>query len=191
MNLLVTYVIEVIKAYILKLLLDSLHTETVRERRVNVHSLKRYCSLSVFLLRRKRTHVMESVAELYKDNSDILVHGKKHFSDIFYMCFFLIGNLNLNYLCKSINEHSNLLTKHFGQKLKARFIRAILYRVVQKCGTNGICIETKLGDDARHRYRMAYIGLAAESELSLVKTCRIIISFGYLLDIIISFAALK
>ena len=57
---------------IFKLLLYLLHTETVSERRVNVHSLKRGLSSLGVCLDGESTHIVKSVAELYKYNSDVL-----------------------------------------------------------------------------------------------------------------------
>ena len=184
LHLLIAYVIKVEEAEILKLLLDSLDTETVSQGCVNIHRLKGDGTLAILLLCRKSTHIMKSVAELDKDNADILGHSEQHLTDVLNMSLLLIGNLYLNYFSKSVDEKSHLLAEHLGNDLKIGLIGTVLHRIVKEGCTDRVGVKTELGNDRGHRNGMADIRLAAETHLSLVELICIVIGLDYLVEIV-------
>ena len=157
----------------------------MRKRGIYMHRFKRNGTLTVLSLCRESTHIMKSVAKLDEDNANILIHCKEHLTDILNMRLFLVGNLYGNNLRKTVNERRNILTEHFGNDLKACFIRAVLHCIVQERGTNRVGIKPKLSNDNSHRNGMRYIRLTALTELSCVKLVSIQICLFYLFDIII------
>ena len=191
MNLVITNSVEVIKADVLKLLLNTLNTEAVCQGSVNIHGLESDCTLTILLLCRKSTHVVKSVTKLDEDNTNILVHGEKHLTNVLNMSLFLICHLNLNNLGKAVNKHSNVTAKHLRKYIKISFICAILHGVMKKCRTNRIGIKTKLCNDCCNSHGMADIRLTAKAHLSLVELIGIIICLGYTCKVIISLALLK
>ena len=64
--------IEVEQSEVFKLLLDPLHTEAVSERCIYLHRFKRYGALFFLRFCAQCAHIVESVAELYKDDAYIL-----------------------------------------------------------------------------------------------------------------------
>ena len=117
---------------IFKLLLDLLHTESVCERRVHVHGLKR-CGTSLGIgLYRKRTHIVKSVTKLDKYNSYVLGHRKKHFTKIFDMRLFLVLDIKRYELCKSVYEHCDLCAKHLLYLREVCLVGAILHGIVKQ-----------------------------------------------------------
>ena len=140
--LIVTYSVKVVKADILKLLLNTLNTKTMCQWRINIHGFKGDSTLPVLFFCRKSTHIVQSITEFNENNTNIPVHCKKHLTDILNMRLFLVGNLYLNYLGKTVNKNCNVLTEHFCNRFKIRFISTILNGVVKKRGTDGIGIKT-------------------------------------------------
>ena len=55
---------------VFKLMLDFLHTETVRKRRIDIHCLKCDSPLPILALCPQRTHIMKAIAKL-NENDDI------------------------------------------------------------------------------------------------------------------------
>ena len=65
-------------------------TESLSQRRIDLHRL---LSLLLLLGRRhiaKSTHIMQSVGKLDQDDTDILRHGKEHLTEILCLNFYLI-----------------------------------------------------------------------------------------------------
>ena len=79
------------------------------KRGINIHCFECYSSLSVLFFRGESSHIVKSVAELYKYNTYILIHRKKHLTDIFYMRLLLVGYLYGYDLRKTVDKHGNVL----------------------------------------------------------------------------------
>ena len=180
--------VKVVQSCVFKLLFDLLDTETVCERRVHVHGFKSRNASFCLGLCVKSPHIVKSVAELNENDSDILRHCKKHFSDILDMSFFLIDNVDILDFCQSVHQHGNIRTEKAAQLVKAGLFTAVLNGIVQKCGTDRIRIETERKHDLRYGDRVDDVWVAAVSELSLVKGCGVFIGFVNFGNIVISAA---
>ena len=112
---------------------------------------------------------MKSVAELYEYDSDILVHGKQHFSDILYLLVFFILYLQRNDFGKSANQKRNILAEKFLYVAKVGFIRTILNGVVKQCGTDRIGVKSESRHYLGNSQGMGNIWLSALSELSAMQ----------------------
>ena len=156
-----------------------------------MHCLKSYGSLSILLLCRKGTHIMEAVAKLDEYNSNVLVHRKKHFSYILNMRLFLVLDLHLHNFGKTVNKHSDSATKHLVKNIKVCLVRAVLHCIMKEGRTYRVCIKAKLGNNRCHLYRMRHISLATKTKLSLMHLVGIQKSLLNLLNIITTVTLVK
>ena len=139
----ITNGIQISQRQILQFLLDTLNTKTVRQGSVHVHCLQCRSTPLMLRLRRKGTHIMKSVAELDKDNTNILGHGQKHLTDVFHLCFFFILDIDVLQFSQTVHQHSYAFAEQAPQDVQIGLIGTILYRVVQKGSTNGIRIKSQ------------------------------------------------
>ena len=131
-DLLIPDGVEVLQSEILKLLLDLLNTETVSERCIHVHRFERGGTSLVLRLCVERAHIVQSVAQLYEDNTNVLRHREKHFTDVLHMCFFFIDDTDIRHFRESVDEKGYIVAELRADHVKARFIRAVLDCIVKK-----------------------------------------------------------
>ena len=95
--------VEVVESQILKLLFYGSDTESVSDRRIDVHGLESSVPLlfegTVF----QSPHIVEAVAELDYHNADILRHGKEYLTDILSLLLLLGGGGYLAQLCDTVH----------------------------------------------------------------------------------------
>ena len=152
--------VEILQREIFQLLLDALHTKAMRQGRINVHGLKRRDTLFIFRLCGKGAHIMQAVAQLDKDHTDIFRHGKQHLAQVFHALFFFIGKRDVHKIGDRIAEFT--ANEIHGDT------RAVLNRIMQKRRADGIRVKLKPCHNFRNRYRMRDISLAAVAELPLM-----------------------
>ena len=112
---------------------------------------------------------METVAKLDEDHADILGHGQKHLTDILHLRFFLILDIDILQFGQSVHQKRHIVTEPTAQNAQVGLIGAILHRIVQKGGTNGIRIQSQRSNDLRYRDRMGNIRITAVAELPFVQ----------------------
>ena len=132
--------VKVPERQIFYLVLDSPDTETVSYGRIDVHGLQSCVPLLVCGTELERSHIVEAVAELYYDNSDILRHGKEDFSYVLCLLFLFGEKGYLAQLCNAVNQHCHVLAEKLSQLFKGGV--RILHNVVEKSGTDSIRIHT-------------------------------------------------
>ena len=74
--------IEVLHTKVLELYLYLADTKSLRDRTVDILCLSGDTLLCLLGLVLERTHIVQSVCQLYEDDSDILCHGEKHLAQI-------------------------------------------------------------------------------------------------------------
>ena len=127
------------------------------------------------------THIVESVAQLYENDADILRHGEKHFTDVFHIRFFLVLDVYYLHFGKSVYKHSNVITETLSYRLDIRLIRTVLDGIVQKSRAYRVRVKSERRYYLSDCYGMGDIRLAADTELSLVQSlCVKICSFDFL-----------
>ena len=77
---------------ILQLPLDRINTQTVSQRRIDLHRLARNRLLLMHRHKLHRPHIMQPVGQFYHNYTDILSHCQKHLTVVFDLLFFL-GNI--------------------------------------------------------------------------------------------------
>ena len=92
-DLLVALGVEILKRHVLKLPLDLLHAEPVRERRVDFHRLHGLGDLLGRGLVLKRPGIMEPVGNFDQDDADVLAHGHEHLAKVLHLLLFGRGVL--------------------------------------------------------------------------------------------------
>ena len=104
--------------------------EAVSQRRIDVHGLKSRLSPLRIGLDLKGSHIVQTVTKLNKDHSNVLRHSKKHLTDILYMSLFLILNIQLYQLGKTVNQHGDLFSESLFDLTEIGLIGTVLYRIV-------------------------------------------------------------
>ena len=138
---LITNGIEVTNAKIFQLLLDLLHTKTVCQGCIHLHGLQCGNTTLVVRLDLQGAHIMQSIAQLNENDANVLVHGKQHFAQVFDMRLFLVLDLERHDLGKTVNELCYILAEQLFDLLEVGLISAILNRVMQKGGADGIRVK--------------------------------------------------
>ena len=106
-------------------------------------------------------------------DTNILGHGEQHLTDVLHVRFFLILDVDVVDLRQSIDEHRDLRTEFCGDRWQIRLVRAVLHRIVQKRGANGVGIQPECGYNLCDGDGMGDVRIPADTELSLVERCRI------------------
>lgn len=120
-------------------------------------------------MRRKRgqtSHVVQSVCQLYDDDSIVFCHGKKHFSEVLRLLLLDVFELKFVKLRNSLDE-----IKHFVAEIFLYVIigcGSVLDDVVQKRGHYGGFVEAQIDENFRHGARVNYIRFSGFSELPVV-----------------------
>ena len=177
--------VEVLQRQIFKLALDFLNTETVGKRCVDVHGLERDAALFCVGLCREGAHIVQTVGKLDEDDADVFGHGKKHLAQVLDAFLFAVFKVNIDKLCKPVDQLANLVAEHFADRLAVGFVLAVLERVVQKGGAHRVGVQLQLRDDDGDGYGVRDIFLTRAAKLPFVQRMRIIISFFDLIKIVL------
>ena len=66
--------------------LDFVQAQSVGERCINIQGFARNLVLFVGWLRFQRAHVVQAVANLDKDNTDVIAHSEQQLFEVFCLC---------------------------------------------------------------------------------------------------------
>ena len=102
-NLPIILCVKMLECQILKLAAQFAHAQTVRNRRVDVHSLLRNATTLFRFEELKRAHVVKSVSEFHKDYAHVLNHSEQHFSYVLGLLLLLRDVAYLRNLCQPVN----------------------------------------------------------------------------------------
>ena len=76
----------VAEAEVFELGLDFVQAQSVGERSINIQGFARNLVLFVGRLRFQRAHVVQTVANLDKDHTDVIAHGEQQLFEVFCLC---------------------------------------------------------------------------------------------------------
>ena len=118
---------------------------------INVHGLQGDGTLFLGRANVKGAHIMETVGKLYENNAKILGHCQEHLTQITDagLLLGLEGNIQLGH---AVYDIGNVRTKLSAHILQGNAVGAILHRIVEKSGANGICIQLTFVHDGSHSY---------------------------------------
>ena len=104
--------IQILKAQILHFRFDLGNTQTMCQRRIDIHGF--LCFFPLFFRRHivQCPHVMQTVGQFDQNNTDILCHCQKHLTIVFCLNFFFCGVRQLTQFCNTVNQNGDFLTEN-------------------------------------------------------------------------------
>ena len=152
---------------VLELLLDLLHAEAVRERRVDVEGLAGDALLLPLRQGGQGAHVVEPVGELDDEDPEVLRHRHQHLAHGGGLLRLLGVEAHPVELGDPVDDGG-----HVGAELGLEVGEAdagVLDGVVQQRRGDGGVVEAELGHDAGHGQRVLDVGLARLADLPGVR----------------------
>ena len=145
--LLIALRVKVLERQILQLPLGALHTETVRDGRVDLHRLKRLGALLLGGLVGHRAHIVQAVGDLDEDDADVLGHGHEHLAQVLHLLVLFAGILHAAELRDALDDVRNGGAELAGNILMGEV--RVLDHVVQERSNDGVFIQTHVDGDIR------------------------------------------
>ena len=111
-------------------------------------------------------HIVQSVAQFYNHDADILAHGQQHLAQVLGLAVLDIRELDLGQLGDAVNEQRDLgaeLLLDLGHR-----DRRVLGHIVHEGRGNALAVHAQLHQNLRHRKRVADVRLAAAAALLAV-----------------------
>ena len=166
--------IQVLHTQVLQLLLDLLHTQAVGQGGVDLHGLQGGDAALVIGLGVQCAHVVQTVAELDENDADVLGHGQKHLAESLDVSLLLVVDLQGHDLGQTLHQHGHVGAEALGDLLAVGLFSAILHRVVEQGGADGVGIQLQSRHDLGHGDGVGDVGITALAELPLVELGRIV-----------------
>ena len=98
---------QVLEGDILQLPLDLLHTQAVRQRRVNIHGLPAFFQLLFRGLVLHGAHIVKPVGDLDEHHPDVLGHGHEHLAQVFHLSLLGGGEVGTGQLGDALHQLGN------------------------------------------------------------------------------------
>ncbi len=144
--------IQIAESEVLEFAADFAHSQTVSQRRVNIHGLARNGFSPVGGKISKRPYVVEAVGEFHHDDANVIRHGEQHLAEILGLLFFFGCERNLADLGYAIDDMSD-----FGAEKLFDFLergQGVFDDVVQESDADGYRIHLLLRQKIRDFERM-------------------------------------
>ena len=171
-DVVIAHGVEVFQAGVLQLPFDLLHTETVRQRGVDIHRLARFGDLLGRSLVFHRARVVQPVADLDEHHADVLAHGHEHLAQILHLLLLERGIFDARQLRDALDQRRDRLTELPGDLVIGRV--GVLDAVVQDRAQDRVSVQPGLRNDLRDGQRMDDIRRAVLAELPVVLGARIV-----------------
>ena len=156
----------------------------MRKRRVNLNRFKRFFAAFFLGLCVHGSDIVKPVRKFYQNNANIFCHGKQHFSDIFYLLLFAGIERKFVQFGNAVDKLHDVFAELFFYLIYG--YGSVFYRIVQKCGDNGVRITFVRRKNLCDMNGVRDIRLSALSELPLMGGGREIERFPYPLHIVVS-----
>ena len=141
-----------------------MQTETVGERRVDIHGFLGDALLLVGLLKVQSAHVVQPVGQLDHGNAYVVRHGEYHFADVFRLRLFLGVEGHHVDLGHAVHDVGHLFSEQLVELVDGGI--RILHGIVQKSGGHGMLVKAHLGQRKRHGGGMQDIRISRQTQLS-------------------------
>ena len=151
-DLLVRAGVQRLEREILELPLDLLHTEAVRERRVDLEGLGRDAPLLGRRERAQRAHVVEPVRELDQQDADVARHRDDHLADVLGLRELARLELELVELGQAVDDLGDVVAELAADRLERH--GGVLDGVVQEPGLERRRVQPEIREDQRDRERV-------------------------------------
>ena len=146
---------------VLQLPLDGVHSETVRQRCVDLERLARFRRLLLGRHGPQRSHVVQTVGEFDHQDPDIAGHGDDHLADRLRGAGGAV--LDLVQLGDTVDQRGHLIAEVRGERLQ-RVVGVLDGVVEQRCG-NGWRRHAQFGKDLGDGHGMSDVRLTATAPL--------------------------
>ena len=147
--------------------LYSIQSETIGQRGIEIKRLACYLAAFLFFLTFYVSHIVEAVAYLDEDDTDVFTHREEELLEIFGLCFGLCTKDAAGNLCQSVNNLCYLCAEDILNIING--IVGILNRVMEQSSANaGRAKSHLLGCYDGNREGMYHIWLAAGTCSTLV-----------------------
>ena len=120
----------IMKGKILQFRLNLIQSQAVSQRRIDIECLAGNLILLVGRLRCQGTHVVQTVANLDEDDTDVLAHGQQQLLEVLCLCGSLFTKDATADFCQSVYYLCYLGTEDVGQVFAS--IVSILHHIVQQ-----------------------------------------------------------
>ena len=141
-DLLIADRVQILKAQVLQLPFQLLHTQAVGNGGVDLHGLQRFLLLLLRRLILHGAHIVQPVRHFDEDDTDVLAHGQKHLAQILHLLLRLGGCLHTGQLADALHNIGYGRRKASGYILMSG--RCVLDGVVEQGGGNGFRIQMQL-----------------------------------------------
>ena len=151
---------------VLELPLDLPDAEPVRQRRVDLHRLRRDPLLLLRRQRSQRAHVVEPVGELDEHDAEVLGHREEHLAEVLRLLLLVGMGAELGQLRHAVDEAGDLgpeLLLDVGEA-----VLRVLGHVVQERRLDRDRVDAEVGEDLGRRDRVRHVGLARRPDLRAV-----------------------
>ena len=128
------------EAEVFQFCLDFIQPQTVGKRRIDVKRFTRNLILLAGRLGLKGAHVVQTVAYLDEDNTNIIAHRKQQFLEVLSLCRSLFAKDTTGNLCQSVHYLCNLRTKDILHIFNR--IVGIFNNIVQQGCTDARCTQS-------------------------------------------------
>ena len=152
---------------ILQLPLESVDTQAVSERRVDLQRLARLLHLLRLAQVLDRAHVVQSIGELDQDDAHVARHRHDHLAVVLGLGLLAALELNSGQLRDAFDQARDLLAELLPELGDGH--AGVLDHVVQKRGGHRLLVQPKLGADLRDAERMVDELLARAALLTVVR----------------------
>ena len=119
-----------LKAQVLQFALNLVQSQTISQRRIDVKGLAGNLVLFVGRLTLQGAHIVQTVADLDDNHTDIIAHGEKKFLEVLGLCRSLLAKDTTADLGQTIHNLCDLGTKDILDVLYG--IVGIFYHIVQQ-----------------------------------------------------------
>ena len=158
---------EVAQRQILKLGFDPPDSESARDRGVDVQRLGGDPLPLLLPEKVKCPHVVQPIGELDQDDPGVVGHRDDHLANVFRLVGFRGTELHTAQLGEAVDHPAHIPAEPPLQILVRDF--GVLDHVVEEAASDGDDVELQIREDPGHLERMVQIGLARETDLSLMR----------------------
>ena len=158
-NLIIFFLVQILKAQILQLVLDITDTKTVCNRGIDLQCFRGYFLLLFRTHILQCAHIVEAVCQLDQYNSNILCHSNKYLTMIAGEIFFFILEFQGTDFCDRLYQRGDFLSEHITHFLNGNV--TVLHNIMQKACRNRLWSCTKHRQYVADLYRMNNIRLPA------------------------------
>ena len=155
--------VQVIERQVFQLVLYSTDSQTVCDRRIDIHSFQRNAALFFRRQEFQCTHIVNAVCQLDNHDTDVMGHGKQNLPDILRLLLFLVKNRNAVQLGDAVHQHRHILSELLPDIIQRIF--RILYHIVEQTHADRIRIHSQIQQNICHRQRMDNIRFSGRAFL--------------------------